>query len=220
MTPASDARPVLLPHASPAHLLSQLLHHHRHPTTVIVCCAKQDFINSLVSEAHHDPSSADQILAKTLSNVATSRHLRIAFAPTVAHLRAYVSALDSQLDAPPNPNLFSERLKTPPLLLAYGFVDVHRDGGEWSAQGTALSASLLIDAALRNGLRAAIAEPVEGSYDEVIPLLSGAMQKVDGSWSGRTATVRRALSRWFLEENPNEAQGEEEEEEGTSHNDS
>lgn len=217
-TPYSDARPVLLPHASPANLITKLLRIHRHPTTVIICCAKQDFVNSLVSEAQHDPDTADQILAKTLSNVATSRHLRIAFAPTVTHLRAYLAAVDSQLDAPPNPNQFAERLKRPPLLLAYGFVDVHRDGGEWSAQGTALSASLLIDAALRNGLRAAIAEPVEGSYDEVMPLLSGAVQKEDGSWSGRTATVKSTLSRWFTEDlNQYEAQ---EEEEATSHNES
>jgi hypothetical protein len=79
------------------------------------------------------------------------------------------------------------------------------DASEWSAQGIGNSAALLIDAALRNGFRAAVVEPkgVGGHEDlehlggEMIPLLNGTAKRDDGTWSGRTVSVKQVLNRWF-----------------------
>ncbi|CEJ90267.1 hypothetical protein VHEMI06061 [[Torrubiella] hemipterigena] len=194
--------PTLLPCASPVALLNRLLAQHKFPTTIVVCCSRQDFIDSLVSDARFnaDASARDTLLTKTSAQVSTSRHTRTVFAPTVSHLRAALTTLcpSETVKAPPNED--DNPAKEEPLLVVYGFVDVHRESAEWSAQGASTSAAAVVEAAARNGLRAAIVEPSPGSYDEVMPLLAGTMQRDDGGWNGRCVTVRTVLARWFTEE--------------------
>jgi hypothetical protein len=63
----------------------------------------------------------------------------------------------------------------------------------------------LVDAASRNAFRAAIIEPkgVVGHENldyiggELVPLLNGTTRKDDGSWSGRTVSIKQVLNRWF-----------------------
>lgn len=194
--------PTLLHYASPAALLSRLLAHHKFPTTLIVCCSRQDFIDSLVADVRFntDPSARDALLTKTSALISTSRHIRTIFAPAVAPLRAALATLRPSETVKGPPNQEAEKAVKEPLLVVYGFVDVHRDSAAWSAQGASTSAAAVIEAAARNSLGAAIVEPSPGSYDEMMPLLSGTMQRDDGGWNGRCVTVRTVLARWFTEE--------------------
>jgi hypothetical protein len=77
---------------------------------------------------------------------------------------------------------------------------------EWSAQGLGTSAASLVDAAIRNGFRAAIVEPRGGGdgfeswsefAEEQAPMLSGTIMKESGTWAGRKVEIGRILGRWF-----------------------
>jgi hypothetical protein len=216
------SQPIVLSPATPSELLSYIISYHRYPTTLIVGSSKSEFHASLIEDiAHHltikdeqhqedglkdstTTSASHGLLKAPLYQIAISRHIRILFAPTVTHLRAYLSVFtpnDSPISAPPNhkPNSCA------PLLLIYGLLALHRDASEWSAQGIGNSAALLVDAASRNAFRAAIVEPkgVAGHEDlehiggELLSLLNGTMRRDDGSWSGRNVSIKQVLNRWF-----------------------
>jgi hypothetical protein len=215
------SQPIVLAPATPSELLSYIISYHRYPTTVIIGSSKAEFHTSLIEDITHHLTLQDEqlqeddlensatepshvLLKAPLYQIAISRHIRILFAPTVTHLRAYLSVFtpkNSSISAPPNHTPGSR----PPLLLVYGLLALHRDASEWSAQGIGNSAALLIDAALRNGFRAAVVEPkgVGGHEDlehlggEMIPLLNGTAKRDDGTWSGRTVSVKQVLNRWF-----------------------
>ncbi|KAL7783992.1 hypothetical protein V8C43DRAFT_293326 [Trichoderma afarasin] len=161
------------------------------------------------------PDNSSSILhplqRKTLLQTAISRHIRLLFIPSTTHLRAYLGTFSASESKIPPPDLSGlddsdPRCKTEtPLLLAYGFLELHREGTEWSAQGIGTTAAYLVEAAARNSVRAAIAEPrgarghqlLDDFLDEKVPILSGTAVRDDGSWSGRTVPVRAVLSRWF-----------------------
>ncbi|KAH7189292.1 uncharacterized protein B0J16DRAFT_111953 [Fusarium flagelliforme] len=212
------SRPIVLAPATPSELLSYIISDHRYPTTIIIGSSKAEFKTALIEDITHqlalqDEQQEDQdnptelshvLLKSSLLQTAISRHIRILFAPTVTHLRAYLSVFtpkDSSIPAPPNHTPGS----SPPFLLVYGLLALHRDASEWSAQGIGNSAALLVDAALRNEFRAAIVEPkgIEGHDnlehlgEEMVPLLNGTARKDDGSWSGRTVSIKQVLNRWF-----------------------
>ncbi|PNP55471.1 hypothetical protein THARTR1_04301 [Trichoderma harzianum] len=156
-------------------------------------------------------SSLHPLQRKTLLQTAISRHIRLLFIPSTTHLRAYLGTFSASESKIPPPTLSGLDESDPrckaetPLLLVYGFLELHRDGTEWSAQGIGTTAAYLVEAAARNSFRAAVAEPrgsrdhqlLHDFLDEKMPILSGTAVKDDGSWSGRTVPVRAVLSRWF-----------------------
>ena len=211
-----------LPPASPAELLSIVISRYRYPTTVIIGQERESFANDLregVESASCDDargSSPDakiveptptphRLLKATLIQTAVSRHIRLLFLPTVTHLRAVLatfSTTDSRLPAPPNHPQSNES----PTLLVYGFIELHRDASEWSAQGISNSLAHLVEAATRNGFAAAVMEPKVLGWEEDygrfptnrIPILNGAaMTRRDGSMSGSTVEIGQVLQRWF-----------------------
>jgi len=153
---------------------------------------------------------ATQLLAAPLYQVAVSRHIRVVFVPTVSHLRALLSVFsvaDSKVGAPPpSADRISASPKTP-LLLIYGFLELHRSTSEWSVQGISNTAAVLVETAKRVAFQAAVIEPpseldMDGLWTEKVPVLSGSASRIrpgfEGSgWTGRTVTVRRILGRWF-----------------------
>lgn len=161
--------------------------------------------------------AAMRLLSAPVYQVAVARHIRMVFIPTVSHLRAYLSVFsieDSKVLAPPaqvpaTTDSGSSR-KTSPLLVVYGFLGLHRDTSEWSAQGLSSSAAGLVETAKRLGFQPAIVEPgshevdddFEGQLGKVLPVLSGSTRKFgpdmeDLGWTGRTVDLRRVLGRWF-----------------------
>lgn len=191
-------KPTILSPASPSDLLTYTISHHRHPTTLLIGTLKKPFLEALTQNIS---SSQCQLLQKTLLQTAVSRHIPTIFIPTVTHLRAYISTFTPTSKIPPPPNQAS----TKPVLLIYGFLELHRATSEWSAQGIATSAAEFIEAAARTGFKAVIVEPkggggyedLLGMMGEKVPLLSGTTMKEDGGWNGRTIDVGRVLGRWF-----------------------
>lgn len=168
--------------------------------------------------AIHNDQTRAQLLAAPLLQVAVSRHLRVVFVPTVSHLRAFL-AVFSPMDPtskvrPPPLDISRPGVCEPPSLLVYGFLGIHRDTSEWSAQGIGCTAAGLVEAAYRNKFAAVVLEAEspntadfadgtsEGIAVEEIPVLSGSARRLgqdgeSGHWTGKTVPIERVLGRWF-----------------------
>ncbi|KAI1095034.1 hypothetical protein F5B19DRAFT_396581 [Rostrohypoxylon terebratum] len=152
-----------------------------------------------------------RLLSSPLYQVATSRHIRVVYLPTVTHLRAYLSVFspdESKIPGPPAG--FSTSARYPPHIILYGFLEMHRDTSEWSAQGIGNSASTLVELGHRLKWHTVITEPrkhnaiqpFEDMLKETVPFLSGGGRRVgpdseEGGWTGRTVEIGRVLKRWF-----------------------
>ncbi|KAI1488374.1 hypothetical protein F5X96DRAFT_89511 [Biscogniauxia mediterranea] len=123
------------------------------------------------SHSHKPPQTSRScaLLSSPLHQVATSRHIRVVYAPSVTHLRACLSApsfffppSSRVVPAPPSPSARAPA----PALLVYGFLALHRGTSEWSAQGLGNTASALVELAHRLGWRAVLVEPLLGGGQE------------------------------------------------------
>lgn len=168
--------PHLLPPALPSELISYILQHEAYPTTLIVCSRRADFLASLLDDVHaHAQPTPPQLSSALLCQVAVARHIRLVFVPTVSHLRAHLAVFSPSSPSskapppPPQPQQQEQReggrrtppprRQPPPLLLVYGFLALHRDTSEWSAQGVSASAAALVEASRLAGFRAVVVEP-------------------------------------------------------------
>ncbi|KAL7629013.1 hypothetical protein AAE478_000531 [Parahypoxylon ruwenzoriense] len=228
----SSAPFLFLSPALPTELLTYILNHHAYPTTLIVCSPRPDFLASLADEVRREAApelsspvkhaaeippytaagTADtQGAARRGEQVAASRHIHVVYIPTVTHLRAYLSVFspdDSKV--PPPPANFKPPGKCAPRIVLYGFLGIHRDTSEWSAQGLSNSASAVVELGHRLSWQAVIVEPrkhgstssFEDMLKETVPFLSGGGRRAgpdsdEGGWTGRTVEVGRIMKRWF-----------------------
>ncbi|KAI0013012.1 hypothetical protein F4779DRAFT_471680 [Xylariaceae sp. FL0662B] len=228
--------PLFLSPALPSELLTYILNHHAYPTTLIVCSSRSDFLACLADDIRRQaipaaspgeqglessPSSIPpdanqeqlkhQLLSSPLYQIATSRHIRVVYIPTVTHLRAYLAVFtpdDSKVPAPP-PGFSTSRQRL--HIILYGFLEIHRDTSEWSAQGLSNSASALVELGDRLAWQTVVVEPrksdgpgrtFEDLLKETAPYLSGGTRRQGldseaGGWSGRIVEVGRVMKRWF-----------------------
>ncbi|CAN8102489.1 unnamed protein product [Discula destructiva] len=243
--------PLILSSALPSELLTYIIQHESHPTTLLICSTRAEFLASLIDDiqdslppphplhapnqqnspnTYPTPPPASSLLAAPLYQVAIARHIRMLFIPTVSHLRAYLAVFtpaESKIPPPPSEAVRKDKAQQqPPLLLVYGFLGLHRDTSEWSAQGIGATAAGVVEAASRCGFRAVIVDaPKVGNawagsegedhqdddargvgkevmFDEEVPLLSTSVMRAggdfdDAAWTGRKVTLRRVLGRWF-----------------------
>ncbi|KAH8911115.1 hypothetical protein BR93DRAFT_320512 [Coniochaeta sp. PMI_546] len=182
----------------------------------------EDLDMSVMPEIPDEPPAwISPLLQHSIHRVAIAKHIRVVYVPSVSHLRAWLTVFPppdpKTVEAPPAAaaSTFARKTETAPLLLLYGFLDLHRDTSEWSAQGLSNSAATLVEAARQATLRAVIVEPrldwdeqvrnSEAVLGEEMPMLSGAERRAavrdqdeaGSGWIGRTVSVRRVLSRWF-----------------------
>ncbi|CAJ2512206.1 Uu.00g052210.m01.CDS01 [Anthostomella pinea] len=242
--------PLFLSPALPSELLTYILKYHTHPTTLVICASRADFLSSVAkdirqqekattptledeqqppSTAHRDHHEGEEpvlqlkhhaLLSSPLHQVATARHIRIVYVPTVTHLQAYLSVFtpdDSKVPAPPSHHRQTPSTSRNPHIILYGFLDLHRATSEWSAQGLGSSAAAVVDLAHRLAWQALVVEPrtgggvgaanvqprLEDVLRETVPMLGGGARRAaldadgGGAWTGRTVEVGRILRRWF-----------------------
>ncbi|CAK7211757.1 hypothetical protein SCUCBS95973_001227 [Sporothrix curviconia] len=165
----------------PAALLSFILARCTHPTTLIVCSSSADFVQRCAHDDYYDGDGCTEPLhTASLLQVAVARHVRVAFVPTVAHLRSFLAAFNLAASRmPPPPVVVSsgsnssndndpERLSVSRgdrALVVYDFVRLHKGTSEWSGQGLGASTAVLAEAGWRTGLDVLVVEsgaPVTG----------------------------------------------------------
>ncbi|RYC60195.1 hypothetical protein CHU98_g6000 [Xylaria longipes] len=216
--------PIFLSPALPSELLSYILNQHVYPTTLIICSSQAEFIASVAEdirtpsakptpntdqqEGQHEgepsypPDHVEEdtdvkhaLLSSPLYQVATSRHIRVIYTPTVTHLRAYLSVFspdESRVPIPPTYPLTRNHSK--PHIILYGFLRLHRDTSEWSAQGLSNTASTLVDLAHRLSWRTLLIEPQTGAAFEELSARSSAHSEWRSAETG--AGFRRGRLDW------------------------
>jgi hypothetical protein len=237
--------PVALPPALPSELLTYLLTHQIYSTTLIICQPRPTFLSSLLtsipqtlqkqpppppeggfsdlrSETTANSPPLHPLLVPTLHQIATSRHIKLVFIPTLSHLRAHLAVFSSaEAEGNGPPEKFDKPGKKRPLLIVYGLLELHRDTSEWSAQGLGHTVAGLVEAGLRTGRKIVVLEErgMEDGFsdmeleerrqtgtkvwEEGVPMLNGSVRRAgledeDGGWSGRTVEIGRILARWFM----------------------
>ena len=161
---------IILQHQSNAQLLEYLLHHHISLTTLIVCCNRIDFLVELHRSCYPMQSNEydhtleqlpqehlNRLSLNTVEVLALSSTIKIAFTPTLQHLRAYLSCYQpsSVLPFEENENDGTE----PPTLAIWGLVKMHRPTADFTAQGLSRTLALAREAAHLAGQTLIVAEP-------------------------------------------------------------
>lgn len=199
------------------------------PTLLVICSSQESFLEYLATSLRQscgEPATdeLERLLAPSLHNLFTSRHVRLAFCPSVQALLAYLTAYGHTAAEPIAETKSKERVVlVNPLAL-------HAPTPSFSAQGLSRCFATAADAALNTGVQLHIVE-CEGNYDtsaapaeedveidtehetrreaiigdpweqEVSILNVSARRFGSGSsgkaWAGRTVKVKRIASRWF-----------------------
>lgn len=191
--------PLIFPPTLPSELLTSVIRRETHPTTLIICSSRAEFLTSLINDVQNPPThpenaeghpaavtatttTTNPLLAAPLYQVAVARHIRVVFVPTVSHLRAHLSVFSqagSKVSPPPPlPPPDVGQKQQPPLLMVYGFLALHRDTSEWSAQGISATAAALVDAGRRCGFRPVLVDAPRGPEAEMV------VGREDGDWDG------------------------------------
>ncbi|KJR80188.1 uncharacterized protein SPSK_05428 [Sporothrix schenckii 1099-18] len=197
---------VVVPPVRPTALLAHVLAHCAHPTTLIVCSSSTDFVRRCVDDACKEDDGdggGDGVLhTASLLQVAVARHIRVAFVPTVAHLRGFLAALD----------LAASRVTAPPAadtLVSSGGAPPPARRGDHAL--VVASAAVLVEAGWRTGLDVLVVDggrpQMEGTettgstdvWDEKMPVLSTGprRQLQKAGYPLRTERVKAVLARWF-----------------------
>ncbi|KAI4145554.1 MAG: hypothetical protein LQ340_006235 [Diploschistes diacapsis] len=193
------------------HLLSK-----QKPMLVVVGSSHEDFLHNLSSEFappyDYNVTGAEKngeergtalppLLSPTIKVIARSRNIRLAFASTLMHLRAYLSALNRQ----GLPTFASQNL------VILNLLELHRYTNEFSAQGISRTVAVAVDAAFQHRLKLQIIETSTlqdvgesndqsaTRFEERIPILNGGLRSLGGErvWAGRTIKTGAVLAKWF-----------------------
>lgn len=217
-----------LPSLACHELIETVLRYHRPPTTIIVCSSREAFLESLYLSLQTNHSTEDSpehggtddsphpLLLPTIHQLATSRTIDIAFAPTLPHLRAYLASYIPASDSTSTSTAFDKSASRVAMLVVYGLLDLHRATTEYSGQGLSRTLAVAVEAANVRGMRLTLVEapespeapanePVIGvetttprsPWGDQIPLLNGSLTlSNDRAWAGRTVGVGAVIARW------------------------
>lgn len=206
-------------------LVNYVLERHCPPTVLVVCSSRDTFLEDLkaciehshprqIAENSDEHGSLHPLLVPTLHLISTSRTIKLAFVPTLPHLRAYLATYETEeLATSSSPTRAGSQI---PLLVIWGLCNLHRSTAEQSAQGLSRTLATAVEAAHLAEQQLLLAEPrslqteIDGEngdpsldtmanpWREEIPLLSGSVRfgGEERSWAGRTIEVGKVVARW------------------------
>ncbi|MCJ1325654.1 hypothetical protein MMC10_002317 [Thelotrema lepadinum] len=181
-------------------------------TLVVICSSREEFLRDLASELSpsQEPGDGERVdheifptldlLNPTIKLIARSKHVRVAYVPTLRHLRAYLSSLNSREAA----------MEANTRLAVLNLLELHRSTSEFSAQGISRTLALLVDTASQNDARLDILEGIEyrevdeasgrptSHFNEGVPILNGSTRSTGDErvWAGRTVEIGSILAKW------------------------
>lgn len=224
-------QPTVLASCNLTSFVEYILEFHGSPSTLLVCSTRDEFLQETLEACrdgpeehwpHHIASTVKPpLLRPTIHLLATSRTVSIAFAPSLAHLRAYLAVYISAKAPGDSAITYDRPGNRTPLLAILNNLRLHKSSGEFSAQGISRTVATAIEAAARNDMLLLIAECSVNDQDEMIegqiqghelscdpwteqvPLLNGSIRfgSDQRAWAGRTVELRQVLGRWcqFME---------------------
>jgi hypothetical protein len=199
------------------------------PTLLIICSSRDRFIQDLASSLHnhgeHDPDGLEQLVAPTLHNLLTTRHVRLAFCASVQALLAYLTAF-----CPYGTNLADEADQGERVVLV-NTLALHAPTSSFSAQGLSRCFAAAAEAALKPGVTLHLAEcegmrerreehddedtemendheepsteaSTQDPWEQEISILNVSARRFgsgsgERAWAGRTVKAKSIAARWF-----------------------
>lgn len=234
-----DAR--VLSVASVADFVNYILLKTHSLTTVVVCSTRERFLEQLIAsvqsqlqedEDHKVPdnepsplieadqpspstlsTSAHSLLSNTIGSIASSQRVKLAFCPSLAHLRAYLSTFQSHLSHGSIDPEKQDAMPEKSVIAILDFLAAHYMSTQFSAQGLSQTLALAVETAARDDSTILLCECNDAVnlgdrdhgprlWDLHVPLLNGGTirsdhERASSSWSGRHITVRQVAQRWF-----------------------
>ncbi|KAL6719283.1 hypothetical protein ACLMJK_003522 [Lecanora helva] len=216
---------IALPPLQSPDFIKYILGRHQAPTTLLICSTKEDFLKDFLSSSHNsqsvseserdeDGQTPDSLLIPTIDLIARSSTVKLAFVPTLPHLRAYLASYRPSSKSP-NQVVGTSGHRVP-LLGVWGLACLHRSTAEHSAQGFSRSLSLAIEAASYGDQKLVLGEPPmvhdagelddadasnvtsEDPWKEKLPLLNGSIRfgGDDRILAGKTVEVEKVVAKW------------------------
>ncbi|RAK99022.1 uncharacterized protein BO80DRAFT_495088 [Aspergillus ibericus CBS 121593] len=190
--------------------LQHILNQDAPSTLLLVCSTRELFLEQLYAASHRQPGVAaerHQIFTKTIGLLSQSRRIKLAFCPTLEHLRAYLSVIQSPKSLQ---NVSDERRQTRrPLMAILDPLALHIPTSEFSAQGLSRTFAIAVEVASRAEMDLVlcecgnVADPADSGRGEVlwytqVPLLNSSIRIGEESTSFRRGVpVKRVMQRWF-----------------------
>jgi hypothetical protein len=221
---------VLWPLTLPALLNHVLSTQSASPTTLIICSDQSAFLQDLAHslEQHRGTDQGDhlkQLLIPTLHNLATTRHVKLAFCASVQALLAYLTAYDR-----PGYVQFEESEGRERLVIVNPLA-LHKPTSSFSVQGLSRMFAAAVETAQRTGAALHLVEceggrqiqhvhaeadalMLEGDdgesfaaepqnpWDQDVSILNVSARRFGSSvgeraWAGRVVKAKRIAARWF-----------------------
>jgi hypothetical protein len=206
--------------------MQYLVNSHAAPTTVVACSTRDEFLRILLSDCQQNNSissaspspdytgrSKHPLLIPSIRLLAQSESIFLAFAPTLMHLRAYLSAFTRRKEPQHRKPAFEKPGTFLPTLAIINPMEVHRLAGELSAQGLSRTVALAVDVASQHQMQLVVTEyrgnkshdmldvgdrASEDLWDEQVPVLNGSMRfgGADQEWTSRTVRARSVFEHW------------------------
>lgn len=213
------AHPVAATSSRLVELINTILKIHTAPTTLVICATRETFLQDLQTDLHRDnPESLHPLLVPTIHLLATTRTIRLAFTPTLGHLRAYLATYQLAVETLEKSSRLQGLVSLSPMLFIFGLIALHSSSTEFSAQGLSRSVATAVEAANNAGAKLVLAELRKGGengtmdtgnhivqseteddpWRQQVLLLNGSVRFGDDSrpWSGRMIEVRTIVGRW------------------------
>ncbi|RMZ72616.1 hypothetical protein GMOD_00007626 [Pyrenophora seminiperda CCB06] len=229
----SPTRPTVLSPLTLTGLLHHLLANQSDtcPTLLIICSRRDDFLERLATSLQQDrdkqeTESLEQLIAPTLHNLLTTRHIQLAFCPSVQALLAYFTAYDR-----PGPARLIEGTQRKEKIVLVNALALHASTPSFSAQGLSRCFATVAETALRTGVELHIVEctgeprlhkesneedvdmetvheaihggtEAEDPWEQEVSILNVSARRFgsgpgDRAWAGRTVKVKEVAARWF-----------------------
>lgn len=206
-----SSRPIVLDVQSVQELVQHVLEHHAPPSTLIVCSTRDAFLE-LLSKAPetfgHRDGLDNWLSTPALRLLTTSRALKVAFCPDIAHLRAYLATYSIAVAGREGNTDKLQAGNAQPILAMWNAVELHRPTSAFSAQGLNRTFSIAVEAAHFTNSKLILAEcgssPSSSTaeacssapWDEELSILNVTTRRLGDISVGRTVKVRTVASRW------------------------
>ena len=185
---ASDLTPMFMTAQTILAFLTYILDQHSAPTTLVICSTQSTFLQDLRSSIGEDSF----LYNPTLSLLASSGTVDLAFVPSLSHLRAYMSTYKSP---PWDATAFEKPGTKVPMLAIFNSISLHETSTAFAAQGLGLTVASAVETAAREKMRLMIVECTESGesvWTRELSVLNGTSNRL----AGRTIELRKVLTRW------------------------
>jgi len=221
---SNKAMATVLPCMKPSGFVDYILHYQAMHATVVICSTRELFLEDMYASMpnvdgneYGDDGAAHPLLVPTIHQLAISRTIKLAFAPTLAHLRAYLATYESDTGSDSHSTTLNQE-KSIRIMAILGMLHLHCCTSEYSAQGLSRTFAIAVETATATSRRLVVVEAPKFTpggeelmhaaendavvssdpWKDQVPLLNGSTRfgREDRIWAGRTVEAARIASRW------------------------